>query len=334
GQAPGGASGGGAGAGGAGTAAVPVTAIGIGVGALAVAAAAAVAIALAPSWSAPAEPAISADATTTDREDAADAVDAPPDETGAEPVDAPAEAVDAPVADPVPVSPPAPAPERSAQPAPSPSTPAPVPSTPAPTPTPTPTPDPEPVVTATAQLDAPADLAAPVPAPVSGSGVAGADVVLLDESGTVLARTTADAAGRFSAAIPGDLLHEGMTVRAVQTAAGQEPSAPSAPVGPFAMPVPTVTSADGTLEARLENLDLDFQADDVTLLLSGLSGHTVAVSVDGTWTGNLHTLTGTPLRRAVYNVSPGDHVIGIRYVDPASGREGRVSYVTLHVLTR
>jgi len=189
------------------------------------------------------------------------------------------------------------------------------------------------VVTAAARLDTPADLSAPVPAPIGGTGVAGASVVLLDESRTTLARTTVDAGGRFSAAIPGDLLRQGMTVRAVQTAAGLQASAPSAPVGPFVLPVPTVTSSDGTLDARLEDLDLDFRADDLTLLLSGLRGQTVAVAIDGVWTGNLHTLTGAPLSRVVYNVSPGDHVLGIRYVD-ASGGQGRVSYVTLHVSAR
>ncbi|MGN6218910.1 MAG: sigma-70 family RNA polymerase sigma factor [Microbacterium sp.] len=346
GQAPGGASGGGVGAGGAGTAAVPVAAIGIGVGVLAVAAAAAVAIALAPSWSAPVENPVSADVTTTDR-DAADAVETAPDGAAAETADAPP-AVDAPPAGAVdtPALPPAAAPrtapirlvETAPRPAPAPVTPAPEPSTPnpspSPTPTPTPTPDPGPATTATARLDAPADLSAPVPAPISGTGVAGADVVLLDESGTVLARTTADTAGRFSAAIPGDLLHQGMSVRAVQTAPGLAESAASEPVGPFALPVPTVTSSDGTLEARLEDLDFDFRADDLTLLLSGLRGQTVAVAIDGAWTGNLHTLTGAPLSRVVYNVSPGDHVLGIRYVDPATGRQGLVSYVTLHVSAR
>jgi len=189
-------------------------------------------------------------------------------------------------------------------------------------------------VTVTARLDAPADLSAPVPAPITGSGVADAGVVLLDESGTTLVSTTVGADGRFSATIPGDLLHEGMMVRAVQTGLGLRPSDPSAPVGPFALPVPTVTAKDGTLDARLENLDFDFRADDVTLLLSGERGQTVAVSVDGRWTGNLHTLTSAPLSRTVHDIAPGDHVIGIRYVDRVTGAAGRVAYVTLHVEAR
>ncbi len=335
GQAPGGASGGGAGAGGAGTTAVPVAAIGIGVGALVVAAAAAVAIALAPSWSVPAENPVAADVATTDQ-DAAEAVETVPDGASADTADAPpavdappADAVDSPVLPPPAVPRPAPVPpvEAAPAPAPTPVVPAPEPSTPSPTPTP----DPEPAATATAHLDTPADLTAPVPAPITGTGVAGADVVLLDESGTILVRTTADAGGRFSAVIPGDLLHEGMSVRAVQTAPGLRESEASEPVGPFALPVPTVTSTDGTLDARLEDLDLDLRAEELTLLLSGLPGQAVAVAVDGVWTGNVHTLTEEPLSRIVYDVQPGDHVLGIRYVDPATGREGRVSYVTLRV---
>ncbi|MFK4837304.1 hypothetical protein ACI3KY_16385, partial [Microbacterium sp. ZW T2_14] len=233
---------------------------------------------------------------------------------------------------------PAPAPAPEPQPAPErspgvvgPATPAPEPT---PAPDPEPTPDPEPAVTGVARLDAPADLSAAVPPPITGTGVAGADVALIDESGATLVRTTVDAGGRFSAVLPGDLLHAGMSVRAVQTAPGLRASDPSGAVGPFTLPVPTVTSTDGTLDARLEDLDLDFRADDLTLVLSGQRGQTVAVSIDGAWTGNLHTLGTAPLRRVVYDVSPGNHVIGFRYVDPASGRQGRVSSVTLHVRAR
>ncbi|MFC0198578.1 Ig-like domain-containing protein, partial [Microbacterium arthrosphaerae] len=191
-----------------------------------------------------------------------------------------------------------------------------------------------PAQTATPVLADPADLGAAVPAPLAGTGVAGAAVSLLDEAGTTLATTTADADGRFSATIPGDLLHAGMTVRAVQTAAGLRASEPSAAVGPFVLPTPTVTGATGSLDAPLQDADFDGRDDDLYLLLSGQRGQTVAVSVDGAWTGNLHTLTGQPLQRVVYDMAPGDHVIGIRCVDPASGREGRVSFVTIRALPR
>lgn len=118
--------------------------------------------------------------------------------------------------------------------------PAPAPSpapTPAPTPTPTPTPDPELVVSASPALDAVRDLDAPVPAPITGTGTAGASVALIDETGSTLATTAIAADGRFSTVIPGDLLRVGLTVRAIQTAPGAEPSAASPAVGPFTLPL-------------------------------------------------------------------------------------------------
>ncbi|MFB7892186.1 sigma-70 family RNA polymerase sigma factor [Microbacterium sp. NPDC056044] len=348
-----GASGRGAGAGGAGTAALPLTGIAIGAGAVAVAAAAAVAIALAPSWSAPAEQPATASEADGETDAAADAATAPDDAApdAAEPALEPeAEAsVTIPESDTVPQAEPAPAPPPRAPgetaPAPSPApgvspdttpapspTPTPAPSpvpTPTPTPNPTPTPDPEPVVSAAPALDLVRDLDAPVPPPVTGTGTVGAVVALIDESGSTLVTTDVGADGRFAAVIPADLLRAGMTLRAVQTAPGAEPSTPSPAVGPFTLPVPTVTAPNGSLEAQLEDADFDGRADDLYLLLDGRREQTVAVSVNGTWTGNLHTLTGEPLLRVVHDLAPGLHTIGLRYVDPSSGREGRTATVTI-----
>ncbi|MCW3494662.1 sigma-70 family RNA polymerase sigma factor [Microbacterium sp. SSM24] len=223
---------------------------------------------------------------------------------------------------PQPIAPPAPpSTESTLDPAP---VPAPVPS-PAPVRTP-PAPNP-PVIerTATASLDEPGDLAAAVPAPFTGIGVPEASVTLLDETGAVLAVTCADRSGRFAAIVPGDLLRDAMTIRAVQTARGLRPSEPSAAVGPLTVPAPSVTMSGGVMEAVLSDLDLDGEVDDLTVLLSGLIGQTVAVAVDGVWTGNLHVLAEEPLPRAVLDLSPGTHVLAIRYVDPATGREGRVA---------
>ncbi|MDQ7877226.1 Ig-like domain-containing protein [Microbacterium sp. QXD-8] len=218
-------------------------------------------------------------------------------------------------------------------PPPGPTTPAPEPTTPT-TPAPTPTTPSPPVQTASPALDTPRNLSAAIPAPITGAGTPGASVALVDESGSELVTVTAGADGRFSATIPGDLLHTGMTVRAVQTVTAMRPSEPSAPVGPFLLPAPTVTAADGSLDARLEDADRDGLADDLYLQLSGEQGRTVAVSVDGAWTGNLHVLTGPPLLRVVYDMAPGAHAIGIRYVDPATGREGRVAHVTIDATAR
>jgi hypothetical protein len=235
---------------------------------------------------------------------------------------------------------PQPHPERRATTAPAPTSdphsspdPKPTPTpTPAPRPDPTPGPDPEPMVSATPMLDGAGDLDAPIPAPITGRGSAGASVALIDDAGSTLVTAIVGDNGRFSAAIPGDMLRAGMTVRAVQTEHGEAPSAPSEAVGPFTVPVPTVTASDRSLIATLRDADSDGDAADLYLLLDGHPGKTVAVSFDGVWTGNLHLLTGTPLVRVVYDTTPGAHVVGFRYVDPATGREGRVATVTIVAL--
>lgn len=339
----GGASGGGAGVGSAGTSALPVVGIAASVVAVAAVAVGAIVFAAAP-WGAPtggAPVVVNAPAETDASADAA----APPDPPVTEAVETAPAPESADVPDPgsadVPLPAPAPRLPSESSPAPQPApAPAPAPSevptpTPAPAPTPTPTPTtPAPAQSATPALDAPRDLAAAVPAPITGTGAAGATVTLRDEAGVILVTVTAGADGRFSAVVPGDLLHAGMTVRAVQTRPGESASEPSAPVGPFALPVPVVTASDGSLDARLEDADFDGRADDLFLLLSGQRGQTVAVSIDGVWTGNLHVLTGLPLRRVVYDVAAGEHVVAIRYVDPTTGGEGRISHVAIRVSAR
>lgn len=326
----GGAGGGGGGAGGGGAAVVPGVVVAGGAAVVAAAAVTAVVFALAP-WNAPAAPAGPPAAGEQVVQDGTDAA-APPAEAPEAPA---AQAVEPPAV--TPVEPPADPSPRTFAPAPSPApapNPAPAPQpepSPQPQPEPSPEPEPEPAPTATPTLDAPADLSAAVPAPVEGAGEPGAAVRLIDETGATLAEAVVGPDGRFAAALPGDLLRAGMTVRAVQTAPDLRPSEPSAAVGPFALPAPVVTAEDGTLDARLQDADSDGSADDLFLLLDGEPGRTVAVSIDGAWTGNLHQLTGTPLRRVVYDITAGDHVIGIRYVDPATGREGRVATFGLRV---
>jgi hypothetical protein len=154
-------------------------------------------------------------------------------------------------------------------------------------------------------------------------------VEVIDERGARLTEVTAGEDGRFRAEIPADSLRTGMTLHAVQTAPDMLPSAASAPIGPFLAPAPTVTSDDGTREARLVDADFDGAADDLFLLLDGLAGETAVVSVDGAPTGNRHVFEDQPLRRVVYDMAPGEHVIGIRYLDPATGLLGRRADVTI-----
>lgn len=328
-----GASGGGAGAAGAGTPAVPAVGIAAGVAAAAAVAVGVIVFAVAP-WNAPASEPPAAVTTAADTDAAEQA--APPAEeaaAGPEPPAAAPESADGPlpVPEPRPAPQPAPAPKAGSMPLPVPA-PAPQPSrTPQPTPTPSTSPSAQ---TATPMLDAPLDLSAAIPAPITGTGAAGAAVTLRDETGATLVTVTAGDDGRFAATLPGDLLRAGMTVHAVQTAPDLRPSEPSAAVGPFALPTPVVTATDGSLDAPLEDADFDGRADDLFLMLGGQPGRTVAVSVDGVWTGNLHVLSGRPLERVVYDIAAGDHVIGIRYVDPDTGREGRVASALIRATAR
>lgn len=332
----GGAVGGGAGTGGTGATARPVIAIAVGLGVAAVAVGAAAIFALAP-WSAP----VPGDGQSTAAGDSAgrDAGDA---ESVHEPEDLPVQqpATPAPHAPPaVPPTPPDDAPEADApaiprRPAPAPAPPPapnPVPTPPVLTPTPTPTPTPE--QTAAPILDAPVDLGASIPAAITGTGVAGGVVALLDDAGARLSETTVGPDGTFLVDIPAESLREGMLVHAVQTAPGMTTSVASAPVGPFALPAPVVSAEDGSLEPDLVDGDGDGAADDLILLLDGIPGETVTISFDGFSTGNLHVLGEAPLVRVVRDTVPGPHTIGIRYIDPATGRLGRMASFTMLATT-
>ncbi|WP_205789389.1 Ig-like domain-containing protein [Microbacterium sp. CPCC 204701] len=177
-----------------------------------------------------------------------------------------------------------------------------------------------------------ADLDALVPDAITGTGVPGAAVVLIDELGATLTQTTVDPDGTFIADIPADLLREGMSVRAVQTAPALLESPPSAAVGPFTLPAPVVTAGNGTPASELETADTVGVDNDLSLLLDGLAGETVVVWVDGVTSGIRHELIGAPLSRFVFNTNPGEHVIGIRYVDPITGRLGRLAEFTITAL--
>ncbi|WP_106815444.1 sigma-70 family RNA polymerase sigma factor [Microbacterium timonense] len=334
--------GGGVGVGSAGTAAIPVAGIAVALGVAAVVTAGAVVFALAP-WGAPAEQTAAATPAPVET-DAADDVATAPDDARIAPDDSVAEAeiVDAPIVAPGPVADvvPAPAP-RVTRPNPPPAVDPPaVNPAPDPVPTPSPTPTPTPTTPPPARAEAPvlapaADVDTLVPGPFTGSGIPGAVIALLDESDQTLAETTVDPDGTFAVLIPADLLRENMTVRAVQTAPDLLPSEPSAAVGPFPLPAPVITAEDGSLTGELENVDLQGPTGDLTVLLSGIPGQTVIVYVDGVSTGNHHVLADEPLARVVQDIAPGEHVIGVRYIDPAtfvgpdSGPLGRLATFTV-----
>ena len=46
------------------------------------------------------------------------------------------------------------------------------------------------------------------------------------------------------------------------------------------------------------------------------------VFIDGSGTGNLHTLEAGPISRVTPPLSDGTHTIGVRYFDPTTGTPG------------
>jgi hypothetical protein len=97
------------------------------------------------------------------------------------------------------------------------------------------------------------------------------------------------------------------------------------------LPVPFVTTADGTLSTTLSDPDGD-GIGDIPILLDGIPGQSVIVAVDGVFTGNMHVLTSEPIERTVRSISAGTHTIGIRYIDPVSQRVGRLETYTITVI--
>lgn len=256
--------------------------------------------------------------------DPADPADpAVPGDPGATPPPAPAPST-APTA--LPTS--APSPSTSPVPAPAPSvTPRSTPtSSPTSTPTSTPTATPAPVVAIA--LDA-VDTAAAIPAPLTGTGEPGAAVAALSSGGARVGEAVVGDDGSWSIPLDVDLLDRASTVAVVQSIDGTEQSTSEA-IGPYALPTPDVTGVDGRTISRTDE-DGDGSADDVAVLVSGESGRSVTISVDGVSTGRLHLLTGEPLSRYVPDIALGEHTLGVRYVDPDTGRFGWLSQVTVVV---
>lgn len=208
-----------------------------------------------------------------------------------------------------------------------------IPATPAPpAPTPTPTPTTPPIVASDPPvLDAPANLAMRVLAAVHGKGMPGAEIVLSDDLGTELARALAAPDGAFTAAIPGGLIRQGMTITAVQTAQGRAVSPASAPIGPVTFVTPGVV-ASGPVPGLLVDADEDGLVDDVWLELSGEPGASLVVDIDGVPTGRTHVLEAGPLLRYARDLLPGTHTFTVRYLDPETGAVGLPAGITIDVI--
>lgn len=227
----------------------------------------------------------------------------------------------------------------AAPPTPSETRPAPSP-TPTSTPTPTPTPPsagPPPVRTVPppAPPESPGpDVTAPAAPTVdpiigpfrylpvlSGTAEPGALVTILRD-GTSIGTMTAPG-GAWTFDIP-DPQADGTTMAALQTDTAGNVSPISAPTAPIVFTRPsvvvplTVPSTGG--------------ATSVTVELSGEDGASVEILIDGTPTGNIHVLGGTPIVRVTPPLADGIHTIAVRYIEPGGGRVGSVVIVELAIV--
>lgn len=176
-------------------------------------------------------------------------------------------------------------------------------------------------MTMTVDTVALAPVVAPLPAgplvylpTVEGTGEPGAVVTVRTGSGTLLASAPVAGNGTWAVPLP-DAGLEGATVVASQTDAAGNVSDASVPTAAMQFAYPTLTPADGATVPSTGGSTA------VSVELGGIPGLQVEVFVDGSSTGNLHTVQPTPLIRVTTPLPDGAHTIGVRYVDGA-GRWG------------
>ncbi|MCO7272075.1 zf-HC2 domain-containing protein [Cellulosimicrobium cellulans] len=211
-----------------------------------------------------------------------------------------------------------------------------IPPTPAPPPAPEP-PEPDPGTDPGTEEPAPQPPAAPVvasaPAPgalavfpvLRGTGAPGATVRVLDAAGAVVGTAEAGHDGAWEAVADGLGAAGEHRLRVVQVVEGVT-SAPSVPLGPFAFDVPVLLSPGpgATVTGRPSGLPWEPTGYAVDAEIAGTPGLVVEAFVDDRPTGNLHTLADAPLVRQVTGLSLGEHSLGLRVVDPATGEHGPV----------
>ncbi|ALV47850.1 hypothetical protein MB46_19440 (plasmid) [Arthrobacter alpinus] len=65
--------------------------------------------------------------------------------------------------------------------------------------------------------------------------------------------------------------------------------------------------------------------------LSGPSGSTVEILLDGISTGNMHSMNGNPATRSLPPLTTGQHYLVLRFVDLRQQRHGAGLYVEFEV---
>ncbi|WP_404430777.1 sigma-70 family RNA polymerase sigma factor [Microbacterium lacus] len=189
-----------------------------------------------------------------------------------------------------------------------------------------------PLTDTTFRLTTVMDFSAPVPPLLEGTGTPGASVSILDENDVVLLTTAVSPEGSFIADVSGDLLHQGMTVRARQTVSNTIEPQFTEPVGPFVFPVPSIAGSGPAGILTAVDADGDGETDDVSILIDAIAGTQVVVSWDsGTNIHFLHLpaqpdddtpIPNEPEHFQVTDIPLGSHTVVLRYADAITGRLG------------
>ena len=159
----------------------------------------------------------------------------------------------------------------------------------------------------------------------SGTGEPDATVALRDDTGLALgtALVAADGTWAFPLADP---QRAELAVAALQTDRAGNVSAWSVDSAPVVFDRPSIPSpAPGAPLASQAGSTV------VQVEFAGHPGMRVQVFIDGTSTGNLHTLEVTPIVRVTPPLADGTHTVGVRYVDPATGRVGSTASVSFTI---
>jgi RNA polymerase sigma factor (sigma-70 family) len=154
---------------------------------------------------------------------------------------------------------------------------------------------------------------------VAGDAEPEAAIQLRDDLGAVIGSTSADAAGRWSFALP-DPGRDGSAVSAQQVDRAGNVSPLSAQTAPLSFNRPSLVEPTAG-----ETVPSDGGSTVVSVQISGVPGMTVQVYIDGVSTGNLHTLESQPIVRVTPALADGAHSIGVRYYDPGTNAPGSVA---------
>jgi RNA polymerase sigma factor (sigma-70 family) len=168
---------------------------------------------------------------------------------------------------------------------------------------------------------------APIAAPqlylptLSGTAEPLATVELQQSAGTPIGTVVAAADGTWSFPLP-DPGPVDSTVAAVQTDPAGNRSEASVPE-PIVLLRPEIS-----VPAQNATIPSTGGATAVDVHFGGVPDERVQVLIDGVATGNIHTLTTTPLVRTTLPLADGVHTIEVRYFDPDTGAMGSKSIVT------